>query len=235
VPDINSFVGGMKVLLKEGGLVTIEFPHLLRLIEGNQFDTIYHEHFFYFSLVAAERIFARHGLAIFDVEELWTHGGSLRIFAAHAAEGRPATARLLELRERERRAGFHDPAGYGGFEERVRATKRDLLAFLIDAKARGKSVAAYGAPGKGNTLLNYCGIRTDFLDYAVDRNPYKHGRFLPGTHIPVHPPERLAETKPDYILILPWNLRDEIVKQLAYTREWGAKCVVPIPRLEVID
>jgi hypothetical protein len=235
VPDINSFVGGTKILLKQGGLVTIEFPHLLRLIEGNQFDTIYHEHFFYFSLVAAERIFARHGLAIFDVEELWTHGGSLRIFAGHAEEGREATGRLLALREREREAGFHDPAGYGGFEERVRATKRELLAFLIDARARGKSVAAYGAPGKGNTLLNYCGIRTDFLDYAVDRNPYKHGRFLPGTHIPVHPPERLAETKPDYILILPWNLRDEIVKQLAYTREWGAKCVVPIPRLEVIE
>ena len=235
VPDINSFVGGMQRLLREGGLVTIEFPHLLRLIEGNQFDTIYHEHFFYFSLVAAERIFARHGLAIFDVEELWTHGGSLRIFAGHAREGRAATDRLLELRERERRAGFHDPAGYGGFEERVRTTKRELLAFLIDARARGKSVAAYGAPGKGNTLLNYCGIRTDFIDYTVDRNPYKHGRFLPGTHIPMHPPERLAETRPDYILILPWNLRDEIVKQLAYAREWGAKFVVPIPRLELID
>jgi C-methyltransferase-like protein/putative zinc binding protein/methyltransferase family protein len=234
VPDVNSFVGGMKVLLREGGLVTIEFPHLLRLIEGNQFDTIYHEHFFYFSLVAAERIFARHGLAIFDVEELWTHGGSLRIFAAHAEEDRAPSAQLLALRERERAAGFHSAEGYAGFEERVRATKRDLVAFLIEARRSGKAVAAYGAPGKGNTLLNYCGIRTDLVDYAVDRNPYKHGRFLPGTHIPVHPSERLAETKPDYILILPWNLKDEIVKQLAYTREWGAKLVVPIPRLEVI-
>jgi SAM-dependent methyltransferase len=235
VPDINSFVAGISALLKPGGLVTIEFPHLLQLIENNQFDTIYHEHFFYFSLVAAEKIFAKHGLAIFDVETLWTHGGSLRIFAGHAGEKPAETDRICAVRAREEAAGFHDAGGYGGFEERVRATKRDLLAFLIDAKARGKSVAAYGAPGKGNTLLNYCGIRTDFLDYAVDRNPYKHGRFLPGTHIPVYAPEKLAETKPDYILILPWNLRDEIVKQLAYAREWGAKFVVPIPRLEIID
>jgi hypothetical protein len=235
VPDINSFVGGIRLLLREGGLATLEFPHLLRLIEGNQFDTIYHEHFFYFSLVAVERIFARHRLRIFDVEELWTHGGSLRIHACHADDGaREPSQRLLRLRETERRAGFHDVRGYGGFEERVRATKRKLLAFLIDARGRGKSVAAYGAPGKGNTLLNYCGIRSDFLDYAVDRNPYKHGRFLPGTHVPVHPPARLAETRPDYILILPWNLRDEIAQQLDYTREWGARLVVPIPELEVL-
>jgi hypothetical protein len=235
VPDINSFVGGIALLLKEEGLVTIEFPHLLRLIEGNQFDTIYHEHFFYFSLVAAERIFARHGLEVFDVEELWTHGGSLRLHAAHAAAGRAPSARLEKVREDERRAGLHALSGYAGFEEKVRATKRKLLAFLIDARARGRSVAAYGAPGKGNTLLNYCGIRTDFLDYAVDRNPYKHGRFLPGTHIPVYPPERLAETRPDYILILPWNLRQEIAAQLADTKAWGAKLVVPIPELEILE
>jgi hypothetical protein len=235
VPDVNSFVAGIRLLLREGGLATLEFPHLLRLIEGNQFDTIYHEHFFYFSLVAVERVFARHGLRVFDVEELWTHGGSLRIHVCHAEDaGRAPSERLARLREVERRAGFHELAGYAGFEERVRATKRKLLAFLIDARARGKSVAAYGAPGKGNTLLNYCGIRGDFLDYAVDRNPYKHGRFLPGTHVPVHPPERLAETRPDYVLILPWNLRDEIAQQLAYTREWGARLVVPIPELEVL-
>jgi hypothetical protein len=235
VPDINSFVAGIQILLREGGLATLEFPHLRRLIEGNQFDTIYHEHFFYFSLVAVERVFARHGLRVFDAEELWTHGGSLRIHVCHAGDAsRPPSGRLERLRAEERAAGLHALEGYRGFEERVRATKRKLLAFLIDARARGASVVAYGAPGKGNTLLNYCGVRTDLLDYAVDRNPYKHGRYLPGTHIPVFPTERLAETRPDFVLILPWNLRDEIAAQLAYTREWGARLVVPIPALEVL-
>jgi hypothetical protein len=232
VPDLNSFVEGISILLKADGVVTIEFPHLQRLVEGNQFDTIYHEHFSYFSLLAAERIFAAHGLRIFDVEELWTHGGSIRIYACQADNAaRPETRTLAGLRRRELEAGYADVASYGVFEERARETKRKLLEYLIAAKRAGKTVAGYGAPGKGNTLLNYCGIRTDFVDFTVDRNPYKHGRFLPGTHIPIHPVEKLAEVKPDVILILPWNLKDEIIEQLAYAREWGAEFVVPIPEV----
>ena len=235
VPDLNDFVAGIPHILKPGGTVTIEFPHVVRLIEENQFDTIYHEHFCYFSLLSAEAIFAGHGLAIFDVEELWTHGGSLRIYARHAAdESRPVTDRLVELRRRELDGGYHDVGTYARFEEHVRETKRALLELLVDLKRHGKTIAGYGAPGKGNTLLNYCGIRTDFLDFTVDRNPYKHGRFLPGTHIPIHPPERIDEVKPDYILILPWNLKDEIVSQLAHTRGWGAQFIVPIPTATVI-
>jgi SAM-dependent methyltransferase len=234
VPDLNDFVAGIKRLLKPGGVVTAEFPHLVRLLEDNQFDTIYHEHFSYFSFGTARRIFARHGLTLFDVEELATHGGSLRIYGRHAEEGDPASGgRAEELAAREAAAGLETPAPYTGFGERVVETKRKLLEFLIAVKRDGASIAGYGAPGKGNTLLNYCGIRTDFLDYTVDRNPYKHGRFTPGTHIPIHPPERLAETRPDYILILPWNLKDEIIEQLAYTREWGARLVVPIPEVTV--
>jgi SAM-dependent methyltransferase len=234
VPDLNDFVAGIKRLLKPGGVVTAEFPHLVRLLEDNQFDTIYHEHFSYFSFGTARRIFARHGLTLFDVEELATHGGSLRIYGRHAEEGDPASGgRAEELAAREAAAGLETPAPYTGFGERVVETKRKLLEFLIAVKRDGASIAGYGAPGKGNTLLNYCGIRTDFLDYTVDRNPYKHGRFTPGTHIPIHPPERLAETRPDYILILPWNLKDEIIEQLAYTREWGARFVVPIPEVTV--
>jgi hypothetical protein len=236
VPDINSFVGGMKLLLAPGGTVTMEFPHLVRLMDENQFDTIYHEHFSYFSLLAVERIFAAHGLRVFDVEELWTHGGSLRIWARHADEtARPVTARVVDLRTREERAGLRDMATYGRFEERVRETKRKLLDFLIGAKRAGKRVVGYGAPGKGNTLLNYCGIRTDFLDFTVDRNPYKHGRFTPGTHIPIFPPERIDAERPDYVLILPWNLKDEIAKQLAHVARWGGKLVVPIPEVRVLD
>ena len=234
VPDLNGFVAGLKGLLAPGGTITMEFPHLLRLVEGNQFDTIYHEHFSYLSLLVTERIFAAHGLTIFDVEELGTHGGSLRIYARHAEESdRPVLASVEELRRRETEAGYRQIVTYLGFAERVAETKRKLLEFLIAARRQDKRIAGYGAPGKGNTLLNYCGIRTDFLDYTVDRNPYKQGQFLPGTHIPIFPPERLAQTRPDYILILPWNLKDEIIAQLAYARDWGARFVVPIPEVKV--
>ncbi len=236
VPDLNDFVAGMKMLLKPAGVITMEFPHLLRLMQENQFDTIYHEHFSYFSLLSTERLFAAHGLTLFDVEEIPTHGGSLRIYARHDdAAGTEPTERLLAVRADEARAGLADMDSYKAFAEQVRETKRKILEFLIDAKRAGKSIAGYGAPGKGNTLLNYCGIRTDFLDYTVDRNPYKHGRFLPGTRIPIFPPERIAETKPDYVFILPWNFKDEIVEQVAYIREWGGRFVVPIPELTVID
>lgn len=235
VPDLNSFVAGIPLVLKPGGTVTFEFPHLQRLFDENQFDTIYHEHFSYFSLIAVEAIFAKHGLTLFDVEELWTHGGSLRIYARHAKDwSRPPTARLAELRAREEEAGYRQIETYTRFDERVRETKRKLLELLINAKRAGKRVAGYGAPGKGNTLLNYCGIRTDFVDFTVDRNPYKHGKFLPGTHIPIHPPEYLDEQKPDYILILPWNLKDEIMAQLAHSKEWGARFIIPIPEATVV-
>jgi SAM-dependent methyltransferase len=234
VPDLNSFVAGIELLLKPGGVVTVEFPHLLRLMEGNQFDTIYHEHFSYFSFSTARRIFAAHGLTLFDVEELPTHGGSLRIYGRHATEGAPATSQRVErLARREVAAGLETLDPYRAFGEQVMQTKRKLLDFLIRAKHQGASIAGYGAPGKGNTLLNYCGIRTDFLDYTVDRNPYKHGRFTPGTHIPIHPPSRLAETRPDYILILPWNLKDEIIAQLTDALDWEACFVVPIPEVTV--
>lgn len=235
VPDLNDFVAGIAKILKPSGTVTIEFPHIKRLIEENQFDTIYHEHFCYFGLISAEAIFARHGMTIFDVEELWTHGGSLRIFARHDSdETRPVTDRVHELRASEEAAGYRDMEMYGGFEEQVRETKRKLLDLLISLKREGKVIACYGAPGKGNTLLNYCGIRTDFIDFAVDRNPYKQGRFLPGTHVPIHAPEMLDEVKPDYILILPWNFKEEILEQLAYARDWGAQFIVPIPVPEVV-
>ncbi len=235
IPDLNSFVAGIPIILKPKGTATFEFPHLMRLFEGNQFDTIYHEHFSYFSLLSVETIFARHGLTIFDVEELWTHGGSLRIYARHTAdETRPVTERLRALREREEAAGYRRVETYTGFELQVRETKRKLLDLLIQAKRGGKRIAAYGAPGKGNTLLNYCGIRTDFIDFAVDRNPYKHGKFLPGTHIPIFPPERIDEVHPDYILILPWNFKDEILAQLAPARSWGARFIVPIPEAIVL-
>jgi SAM-dependent methyltransferase len=235
VPDLNDFVGGIPILLAERGTLTIEFPHLARLIQGNQFDTIYHEHYSYFSLYTIERICQRHGLRLYDVEELPTHGGSLRIWGCHSTDPRPETERLQVLRTRELADGVDGLQYYANFSERVIRTKHNLLEFLIQARHQGKSVAGYGAPGKGNTLLNYCGIRTDFIQYTVDRNPYKHGRFLPGTHIPIYSPERLALTRPDYILIMPWNLRDEISAQLEYTREWGAQLVVAVPELEVLQ
>lgn len=234
VPDLNDFVAGMKILLKPQGVITMEFPHLMRLMEENQFDTIYHEHFSYFSWITTEKIFAAHGLALFDVEELPTHGGSLRIYARHAGDtSKPVSARALALKQRELEAGFTDVETYRNFAAQVEETKWKLLDFLIKAKREGKTVAGYGAPGKGNTLLNYCGIRTDFLDYTVDRNPYKQGKFLPGTHIPIYHPDKIAETKPDYVLILPWNFKDEIMKQMGFIRDWGGQFVVPIPEVRV--
>jgi SAM-dependent methyltransferase len=235
VPDLNSFVEGIRIVLKPGGVCTIEFPHLLKTIAGNQFDQIYHEHFSYFSVLSVEKIFSAHGMGLFHIEELWTHGGSLRIYACHVNDGsHPVEKSVAELLRREREAGLDRLETYAGFAAQVRATKRKLLSFLIEAKNCGKSIAGYGAPGKGNTLLNYCGVGTDFLDYTVDRNPYKQGKYLPGTHIPIFAPEKLAETKPDYVLILPWNLKDEITGQLSYTRDWGARFVVPIPDVSVI-
>jgi SAM-dependent methyltransferase len=235
VPRLNDFVAGMKILLKPGGVITMEFPHLYRLMEGNQFDTIYHEHFSYFSFFTAEKVFAAHGLTLFDVEELPTHGGSLRIFARHAeSRALPVSAAVDALRRRELEAGVARLETYTSFAEQVKETKRALLEFLIRAKRAGKSLAGYGAPGKGNTLLNYCGIRTDFLDYTVDRSPYKQGKFTPGTRIPILHPDRIAETRPDYVFILPWNLKDEIVRQMAHVRDWGGKFVVPIPTVSVI-
>jgi len=236
VPDLNDFVAGIKVLMKADGVMTLEFPHLLNLIRLNQFDTIYHEHFSYFSWISSEALFARHGITLFDVEELPTHGGSLRIFGRHADDdSKPVSKRTEALRQRELTAGLGSVEGYAGYAARVERTKRNLLAFLIEARNDGKRVAAYGAPGKGNTLLNYCGIRTDLIDYAVDRSPLKQGRFTPGTHIPIHSPEMLETTRPDYILIMPWNLREEIATQLCYTSSWGARLVVAIPELDVFE
>jgi SAM-dependent methyltransferase len=236
VPDLNDFVGGIKLLLAPGGVATIEVPHLMRLLEGNQFDTIYHEHYSYFSLGTIQRIFSAHELTIFDVEELATHGGSVRVYARHAGpNGRPAGARVAELIERENAAGLSTMEPYTSFAARVQETKRRLLEVLISIKSDGESIAGYGAPGKGNTLLNYCGIRTDLVDYTVDRNPYKQGRFLPGTRIPIFALDKIAESRPDFILILPWNLKDEIIEQLAFVREWGARFIVPIPEVAVLE
>ena len=232
VPDIGDFVSGVKTLLAEDGVATIEVPHLIRLIEGLQFDTIYHEHYSYFSFHTLVRLFDDHGLQVFDVEELPSHGGSLRVFLRHPDRAR--TYAVSALLDRERAGGYDSIDGYRGFGDSVAALKRDLLELLIGLRREGKRIAAYGAPGKGNTLLNYCGIRADFIEYTVDRNPGKHGKFLPGTHIPVHPPDRIAETQPDYIVILPWNLKREIAAQLEYTREWGARLIVPIPAPEVL-
>jgi SAM-dependent methyltransferase len=234
VPALNDFVEGIKILLKPQGVVTIEFPHLVRLMEENQFDTIYHEHFSYFSFISAEKIFAAHCLTLFDVEELPTHGGSLRIYAKHEGDAsKPISERVIELRNREEKAGLTWMETYSAFSEQVKETKRKLLEFLIKVKNEGKTVSGYGAPGKGNTLLNYCGIGTDFLDYTVDRNPYKHGKFTPGTHIPIYPTEKIKETRPDYLLILPWNFKDEILEQQAYIKEWGGQFIVPIPEVKV--
>jgi SAM-dependent methyltransferase len=235
VPDVNDFVAGITKLLKPAGLVTMEFPHVVRLVEGMQFDTIYHEHFSYFSLHTAERIFAAQGLTLFDVDEIPTHGGSLRIYARHADnETLPVTERIAALKAREAADGYDRPGGYDGFEAKVRKVKRDLLRFLIDLGETGKTIAGYGAPAKGNTLLNYCGVGVDLLPYTVDRNPMKQGRFLPGVRIPVKSPEAIAADKPEYVLVLPWNIRDEVMEQLAFIRTWGGKFVVPIPELQVL-
>jgi SAM-dependent methyltransferase len=235
VPDLNDFVAGMKVILKPDGVITMEFPHLQHLIEENQFDTIYHEHFSYLSFLVAQRVFERHGLQLFDVEEIPTHGGSLRIFGRHAGQGSEPGERVKELIARERRLKFEDLETYRKFSGRVQETKRQLLEFLISVKRAGKRVVGYGAPAKGNTLLNYCGIRSDFLEFTVDRSPHKQGKFLPGTHVPIYAPERIDEVKPDYVLILPWNIKEEIMKQMAHIRSWGGKFVVPIPKVEVLD
>jgi len=234
VPDINDFVGGMKTALAPQGVITMEFPHLLNLIELNQFDTIYHEHFSYLSLVSVESVFAHHGLTLFDVEELPTHGGSLRIYARHQEDQSKAVSeRVGSLRDREIGAGLTNINTYRAFGEAANKVKRDLLRFLIAQKEAGKVVVGYGAPAKGNTLLNYCGIRTDLLDYTVDKSPHKQGMLLPGVRIPILAPEEIVETQPDFVLILPWNLRDEIVAQLEHIRDWGGKFVVAIPSLEV--
>lgn len=234
VPDLNDFVGGLKVLLEIGGIITIEFPHLMRLMAMNQFDTIYHEHFSYFSLTTVSQVFAKHGLTIFDVEEISTHGGSLRIYARHADDhAKPVTQRLTALSEKEKMQGFTALDHYLSFSEKARETKRALLEFLIRAKREGKSVVAYGAAAKASTLLNYCGLRCDFIDYLVDRSPYKKGHWLPGVHIPIHDPAHVKETKPDYVLILAWNLKDEIIKQMSYIRSWGGQFIVPIPEVQI--
>jgi 2-polyprenyl-3-methyl-5-hydroxy-6-metoxy-1,4-benzoquinol methylase len=236
VPNLNDFVKGLKILLADQGIVTMEFPHLVRLCAECQIDTIYHEHFSYFSFMVAEKIFAAHGLTLFDVEELPTHGGSLRIFAQHKVGGRhPISKHVQDLREREIDAGYADLARYLAFEERAVRTKEKLIEFLVNARQEGKRVVGYGAPAKGNTLLNYCGVSSDLVEYTVDRSPHKQGLFLPGTRIPIYEPERINATKPDYILILPWNLQDEVISQLSFARTWGAQFVVPIPEPRVIQ
>ena len=235
VPDLNDFVAGIGMLLAPEGVATIEVPHLLRLVESNQFDTIYHEHFSYFSMLTARKVLQAHGMQLFDVEELRSHGGSLRLFAQPAQTGsQPLSPRVQELAERERALGFDSLEAHRSFSRQVHETKWRLLEFLIAKRREGKRIAGYGAPGKGNTLLNFCGIRTDLLEYTVDRNPYKQGMFLPGTHIPIKHPEALEQDRPDYILILPWNLKEEIIKQLAHAREWGAQFIIPIPNVHVV-
>ncbi|MBW8876792.1 MAG: methyltransferase domain-containing protein [Acidobacteria bacterium] len=238
VPDLNDFVAGLKILLAPTGVLTMEFPHLLRLMAEDQFDTIYHEHYSYFSLSTVRRVFAAHGLTLFDVEELPTHGGSLRVYCRHACHAEDASKRIgervVDLLAREAADGFSRLETYRSFDERVRRVKRGLLRFLIEAREEGRSIAGYGAPAKGNTLLNYCGVRTDFLDFTVDRSPHKQGRFLPGTRIPIHGPDRLREARPDYVLILPWNLKEEIMEQMADVRSWGGRFVVAIPEVKVL-
>jgi SAM-dependent methyltransferase len=236
VPPLNDFVEGMRILLAPHGVATVEVPHVVQLIEGLQYDTIYHEHYSYFSLTTLRRLFADHGLEIFDVEELASHGGSLRVYVKHVGdEAHDTMPSVTGLLEREREGGYAGPAGYDGFADRVVETRWELLELLIRLRREGRQVAAYGAPGKGNTLLNYCGIRSDMIEYTVDKNPYKQGKYLPGTHIPIYSPERIDETRPDFILLLPWNLERELTAQLAHVREWGAQLIVPIPRPEVVQ
>jgi len=236
VPDLNDFVAGMSIVLSPGGVITMEFPHVLQLIAQNQFDTIYHEHFSYFSLLTVNRVFAANRLRIFDVDQISTHGGSLRIYACHSDfDGHETTSRVRDVEEAERAADLDSLDGYLGYPERVQGVKRALLRFLIEVRDLGYTTAAYGAPAKGNTLLNYCGIRDDLVDYTVDRSPHKQGHFLPGTHVPIYPPSHIRETRPDYVLILPWNLKDEIMREMSYVREWKARFIVPIPELAILD
>jgi len=235
VPDLNDFVAGLKILLRPQGVITLEFPHLLRLIADNQFDTIYHEHFSYFSLLTVEQVLTQHGLSLFDVEELPTHGGSLRIFARHAEMTFPQTSDHVErIKAGERAAGLDHPRTYDAFAERVRESKRAFLECLIGIKRAGKNIVGYGAAAKGNTLLNYCGIGRDFIEYVADRSPYKQGRFLPGSHLPIVAPDKIAETRPDYVLILPWNLQNEIIEQMNYISQWGGRFMVPIPTVRML-
>jgi C-methyltransferase C-terminal domain/Putative zinc binding domain/Methyltransferase domain len=234
VPDIRGFAIGLRALVKDAGVVTLEFPHLLRLIERRQYDTIYHEHFSYLSLLTSSRALGVAGLRVVDVDELETHGGSLRVYARPTESAGEPTSQVKAVLDAEEAAGLHTVAGHSGFARQVLKIKTELLGFLLSAAAEGRSVAGYGAPGKGNTLLNHCGIRSDLLEYTVDRSPVKQGKFLPGTHIPIYGPDRLAETRPDYILVLPWNLRTEIAEQLSYVRQWGGRLVFPIPELEVV-
>jgi SAM-dependent methyltransferase len=235
VPDLNDFAAGMVHLLAPNGVITLEVPHLLQLIGENQFDTIYHEHFSYFSLGTIDRLAGKHGLKLFDVEHLSTHGGSLRVYLCRADATHEISPAVTILLAHEREIGFEDIRRYEQFSARVHRTKRQLLSFLIQCKEQGATLCGYGAPGKGNTLLNYCGIGTDFLDFTVDRNPYKQGRYTPGMHIPIFPVSAIDEAKPDYLLILPWNLKNEIVEQMRHVRAWGCKMIVPIPNVEVID
>jgi len=235
VPNLNDFVAGLKIALKPTGVLTMEFPHLLHLLAETQFDTIYHEHFSYFSLLAVQRILDHHGLAVFDVEELPTHGGSLRVFACHSEQKRPAASSVEAVLAAERAAGLDRLDTYRSFGAAVRTTRRMLRDFLTGAKLAGRTVVGYGAPAKGNTLLNYCGVGTDLIAYTVDRSPHKQGKFLPGTHIPIYHPDRIRATKPDFVLILPWNLRREIMEQMAFIRDWGGRFVVPIPQVRVYD
>jgi SAM-dependent methyltransferase len=235
VPDLNDFTAGMARLLEPEGVITLEFPHLQRLIAECQFDTIYHEHFSYFSLVTIERLAVRHGLTLFDVEELTTHGGSLRVYLAHRTSSHTPKPAVAQLLARERRLGVENVATYCTFAEQVKRTKRQLLAFLIEAKNEGKKICGYGAPGKGNTMLNYCGIGPDFLDFTVDRSPHKQGRYTPGMHIPIRPVDAIDAARPDLLLILPWNIKDEIVRQMSHIADWGGRFVVPIPEVTVID
>ena len=235
VPELNDFVAGMKLLLAEGGVITMEFPHLLELLQHNQFDTIYHEHFSYFSFLTVSAVFARHGVRLFDVEEIPTHGGSLRVYARHQRDlTKPVAPSVKELLVKEDAFGLTDAGRYRRFASQVEETKRGLLELLIRLKGEGATIAGYGAPGKGNTLLNYCGIRSDFLDFTVDRNTYKQGKFLPGTHIPIFEPSKIDEERPDYVFILPWNFKDEIMTQLAHIRSWGGKFIVPIPEATIV-
>jgi len=233
VPDLNDFVGGLKTLLAPDGVITMEFPHLMRLMLENQFDTIFHEHFSYLSFSTVGRVFEKHGLQFFDVEELPTHGGSLRIYACHTEKPRTPSERVQELRNREDAAGLNSLDGYGAFSDQAVRTKHTLLEFMIRLRREGHTIAGYGAPGKGCILLNYVGIGSDFLDYTVDRSPHKQGLYMPGVHIPIHDPSKISETRPDYILILPWNLKDEIMDQMAHIRDWGGQFIVPIPEVKI--
>lgn len=234
VPNLNDFVAGLKTILKPDGVITLEFPSVQHLLDRLEFDTIYHEHFSYFSLGSVHAVARAHTLRLFDAEELTTHGGSLRVYLCHEAAGAPEPSAAVErILETEERAGLKRLEHYGGFQSRVEAARHRILSLLIELRGEGKRIAGYGAPGKGNTLLNYCGIRTDFLEYTVDRNPHKHGKFLPGTRIPIHPVERILETRPDYVFILPWNLKSEITSQMSGIREWGGKFIVPIPEATI--